>query len=69
MQRFQARGRTEDRPHSEHLPVTTRAQDRYIQNTRVRNHFHTAIATAVNTPCKHNNRISAQTVRNCNARG
>ena len=44
--------------------VTTRGQDRYIMNTHLRNLFQTAIATAANTPGLHNNRISAQTVRN-----
>ena len=44
--------------------VTTRSQDRYIMNTHLRNRFQTATATAANTPRLHNNRISAQTVRN-----
>ena len=39
-------------------------QDRYIMNTHLRNQFQTATATAAKTHGLHNNRISAQTVRN-----
>ena len=46
------------------LRVTTHGQDRYILNTHPRNHFQTAKATSANTNGTHNNRISAQTVRN-----
>ena len=53
---FQATWRTEDRPRSARL--------RYIRNTHLRNCFQTATATAANTHGTHNNRISAQTVRN-----
>ena len=63
-QRFQTTGHTEDRPRSGRPYVTTRDQDRYIRNTHLRNCFQTATATAANTPGTHNNRISAQTVRN-----
>ena len=40
-------------------------QDRYIMNTHLRNQFQTATENAANTSGLHNNRISAQTVRNC----
>ena len=63
-QRFQATKRTEDRPHSARPRVTTHAQNRYIRNTHLHNRFQTATATAANTHGTHNNRISAQTVRN-----
>ena len=62
-QRFQATGRTEDRPRRGRRCVTTRGQDHYIRNTYLRNRFQTATATATNTHGTHNNRISAQTVR------
>ena len=52
-QRFQATGRTEDRPRSGRLRVTTR--DRYIRNTHPHNCFKTATATAANTYGTHNN--------------
>ena len=63
-QRFQATGRTEDRPRSGRPRVTTRSHDRYIRNTYLRNRFQTVTATAANTPGTQNNRISVQTVRN-----
>ena len=61
---FQATGRTEDRPRSERLRITTHDQDRYIRNTHLRNRFQTTTAIDANTRDKHNNRISTQTVRN-----
>ena len=64
-QRFQATGRTEDRPRSGRPRVTTRGQDCYIRNTHLLNRFQTATATAANTDGTHNNHISAQTVRYC----
>ena len=63
-QRFQVTGRTADLPRSGRPRVTTPGQDRYIMNTHLRNRFQTATGTAANTPGTHNNRISAQTVRN-----
>jgi hypothetical protein len=56
-QRFQALGLTEDRP-------CTRRQGRYIRNTHLCNRFQTATASAAYIPGTHNNRISAQSVRN-----
>ena len=61
---FRTTGSTNDLPRRGRLCVTTHGQDRYIMNTHLRNLFQTATATAVNTPSLHNNRISAQIVRN-----
>ena len=44
--------------------VTTRRQDRYMCLSHLRNRFRTAVETAQVTPGTHNNRISADTVRN-----
>ena len=63
-QRFQAIGCPEDRPRSGRPRVTTRGQDRCIPNIHLCNRFQTATATAANTHGTHNNRISAQNVRN-----
>ena len=63
-QRFQATGRTEDRPRSGRLRDTTRGQDLYIRNIHLHNRFQTATATAANNADTHNNRIAAQTVLN-----
>ena len=60
-QRFHATGLTED---SGRPRMTTCGQDRYIRNTHQRNRFQTVTSTAANTHGKHNNRTSAQTVRN-----
>ena len=62
-QRFQAKWHMEDRPCSGGLHITTHGQDCYILNTHLHNRFQTAIAIAVNTHGKHNNRISAQTAQ------
>ena len=62
--RFRTTESTNDLPRRGRPCVTTRGQDRYIMNTHLRNRFQTATATAANTPGLHNNRISAQTVRN-----
>ena len=43
---------------------TSACYNRYIMNMHLSNQFQTATATAANTPGLHNNRISAQTVRN-----
>ena len=67
--RFHATGRKEDPPRSGRQRVTTRGQARYIRNTHQRNRFQTATATAANNHGTHNNRISAQTVRNCLSEG
>ena len=63
-QPFQVTGRTKDRPHSGHPIITTRGQNRYIRNIHLCNCFQTATATAANTHVTHNNRISAETMRN-----
>ena len=62
--RFVQTGSTEDLPRSGRPRVTTPAQDRYILNQHLRNHFLTATATASVTPGTHNPRISTQTVQN-----
>ena len=62
--RFAQTGSTRDLPRSGRPRVTSRAQDRYILNQHLRDRFRTATATAAVTPGTHNNRISAQTVRN-----
>ena len=62
--RFVQTGSMEDLPHSGRPCVTTLAQDHYILNQHLRNHFLTASATASVTPGTHNPRISAQTIRN-----
>ena len=49
-QRFHAKVRSEVRPRSGSLRVTTRDQVRYIRNTYLRNCFQTATATAGVTP-------------------
>ena len=63
-ERFGATGRTADRPRSGRPRVTTPGQDRYIVTSHLRYRFLTATRTAHNTPGRHINRISAQTVRN-----
>lgn len=63
-ERFRLTGRTADRPRTGRPRVTTRAQDRYIVVSHLRDRFLTASQTAHNTPGRHNNRISSQTVRN-----
>ena len=63
-EKFRVTGRTADRPRSGRPRVTTRAQDHYIVVSHLRDRFLTATQTAHNTPGRHNNRISAQTVRN-----
>ena len=59
---FQTTRSSKDLPRRGCPHVTTRGQDHCIMNTHLRNLFQTA--TAANTPGLHNNRISAQTVRN-----
>ena len=62
--RFRTTGCTNNLPRRGRLRVTTRGQNRYNMNTHLRNRFQTATATAANKPELHNNRISAQTIRN-----
>ena len=61
--RLRTTGSTDDRPRSGRPRVTTRAQDRYIVTSHLRDRFLTAVETARNTRGRTNNRISAQTVR------
>ena len=63
-QRLRQMGKTNDRPRSGRPRVTTHRQDRYIRLTHLRNRFRTAVETSQVTPGTHNNRISADTVRN-----
>ena len=63
-QRLRQTGTTNDRPRSGRPRVTTRRQDRYMCLSHLRNQFRTAVETAQVTPGTHNNRISADTVRN-----
>jgi len=62
--RFAQTGSTRDLPRSGRPRVTSRAQDRYILNQHLRDRFRSATDTAAVTPGTHNNRMSAQTVRN-----
>ena len=57
-------GSINDLPRRGRPRVTMCGQDCYIMNMHLNNRFQTATATAANTPGLHNNRISAQTVRN-----
>ena len=63
--RFQATGRTEDRPHIGRPRVMACCQDSYTRNTHLLNRFQTARAIAAKTHGTHNNRLSAQTVHMC----
>ena len=63
-QRLRQTGTTNDRPRSGRPRVTTRRQDRYMCLSYLRNRFRTAVETAQATLGTHNNRISADTVRN-----
>ena len=62
--RFAQTRSTRDLPRSGRPRVRSRAQDSYILNQHLRDRFRTATATAAVTPGTHDNRISAQTVRN-----
>ena len=62
--RYTTTGRTADRPRSGRPRVTTDRQDRYIVLQHLRNRRRNAVQTARETPGRHNNRISDQTVRN-----
>ena len=57
-------GSTNDLPRRRRPRVITGGQHRYVMNMHLRNRFQTATGTAANTSGLHNNRISAQTVRN-----
>ena len=61
--RFVQTGSTEVLPRSGRPRVTMPAQDCYILNQHLQNHFLTATATASVAPGTHNPRISAQTIR------
>ena len=63
-QRLCQTGTSNDRPRSGRTRVTTRRQDRYIHLTHLRSRFLTAVETSQLTPETHNNRLSADTVRN-----
>jgi len=64
MNRFRQTGTVADRPRSGRPRVTTRAQDKHIVLTHLRDRFLPATSTAAITPGAHNNRISDQTVSN-----
>ena len=63
-QRLRKTETTNDRPRSGRPRVTTRRQNRYMCLSHLRNRYRTAVETAQVTPGTHNNRISADTVRN-----
>lgn len=62
--RLRDTGTTNDRPRSGRPRETTLRQDRHILIIHLRNRFVNASQTARQTNGRHNNRISAQTVRN-----
>ncbi|VDI22612.1 Hypothetical predicted protein, partial [Mytilus galloprovincialis] len=61
--RLRDTGTTNDRPRSGRPRKTTLRQDRHIRIVHLRNRFVNASQTARHTHGRHNNRISAQTVR------
>lgn len=63
-QRLRETGKTADTPRSGRPRVTTPAQDRRMVTSHLRDRFMAATVTARMTPGQHNERISAQTVRN-----